>query len=60
MSKLVSSGALAAANQKQTMVISASSSAAPGPSPVAVTTVVSSTPSVVMSTIAQGERVFVW
>ncbi|XP_057176618.1 BRCA2-interacting transcriptional repressor EMSY isoform X2 [Triplophysa rosa] len=52
MSKLVSSGAFAAANQKQTMVISAS--AAPGPSPVAVTTVVSSTPSVVMSTIAQG------
>ncbi|KAA0704430.1 BRCA2-interacting transcriptional repressor EMSY [Triplophysa tibetana] len=52
MSKLVSSGAFSAANQKQTMVISAS--AAPGPSPVAVTTVVSSTPSVVMSTIAQG------
>lgn len=57
MSKLVSSGAFSAANQKQTMVISAS--AAPGPSPVAVTTVVSSTPSVVMSTIAQGERVCV-
>lgn len=54
VSKLVSSGALTASNQKQTMVISASSSAAPGPSPVAVTTVVSSTPSVVMSTIAQG------
>ncbi|XP_051541996.1 BRCA2-interacting transcriptional repressor EMSY-like isoform X2 [Myxocyprinus asiaticus] len=54
MSKLVSSGALMVANQKQTMVISAGSSAAPGPSPVAVTTVVSSSPSVVMSTIAQG------
>ncbi|XP_051767399.1 BRCA2-interacting transcriptional repressor EMSY isoform X1 [Ctenopharyngodon idella] len=51
VSKLVSSAALTASNQKQTMVIS---SAAPGPSPVAVTTVVSSTPSVVMSTIAQG------
>ncbi|XP_073685851.1 BRCA2-interacting transcriptional repressor EMSY isoform X2 [Garra rufa] len=54
VSKLVSSAALTASNQKQTMVISAGSSAAPGPSPVAVTTVVSSTPSVVMSTIAQG------
>ncbi|XP_051540660.1 BRCA2-interacting transcriptional repressor EMSY-like [Myxocyprinus asiaticus] len=54
MSKLVSSGALTAANQRQTMVISAGSSPAPGPSPVAVTTMVSSSPSVVMSTIAQG------
>ncbi|XP_073672090.1 BRCA2-interacting transcriptional repressor EMSY isoform X3 [Paramisgurnus dabryanus] len=54
MSKLVSSAALSAAAQKQTMVISASSSAVPGPSPVAVTTMVSSSPSVVMSTIAQG------
>ncbi|XP_050976932.1 BRCA2-interacting transcriptional repressor EMSY isoform X3 [Labeo rohita] len=57
VSKLVSSAALTASNQKQTMVISASSSAAPGPSPVAVTTVVSSTPSVVMSTIAQGVKI---
>ncbi|KAL1267226.1 hypothetical protein QQF64_002901, partial [Cirrhinus molitorella] len=54
VSKLVSSAALTASSQKQTMVISAGSSAAPGPSPVAVTSVVSSTPSVVMSTIAQG------
>ncbi|XP_073730740.1 BRCA2-interacting transcriptional repressor EMSY isoform X1 [Misgurnus anguillicaudatus] len=54
MSKLVSSAALSAAAQKQTMVISASSSVVPGPGPVAVTTMVSSTPSVVMSTIAQG------
>ncbi|XP_051971632.1 BRCA2-interacting transcriptional repressor EMSY-like isoform X2 [Xyrauchen texanus] len=54
MSKLVSSGALTVANQRQTMVISAGSCPAPGPSPVAVTTMVSSTPSVVMSTIAQG------
>ncbi|XP_077099960.1 BRCA2-interacting transcriptional repressor EMSY isoform X2 [Siphateles boraxobius] len=54
VSKLVSSAALTASNQKQTMVISAGSCAAPGPSAVAVTTVVSSSPSVVMSTIAQG------
>uniref|UniRef100_A0A672QYM7 BRCA2-interacting transcriptional repressor EMSY-like n=1 Tax=Sinocyclocheilus grahami TaxID=75366 RepID=A0A672QYM7_SINGR len=54
VSKLVSSAALNAASHKQTMVISAGSAAAPGPSPVAVTTMVSSTPSVVMSTIAQG------
>ncbi|KAK7121123.1 hypothetical protein R3I94_020933 [Phoxinus phoxinus] len=54
VSKLVSSAALTASNQKQTMVISAGSCAAPGPSAVAVTTMVSSSPSVVMSTIAQG------
>ncbi|XP_039526260.1 BRCA2-interacting transcriptional repressor EMSY [Pimephales promelas] len=54
VSKLVSSAALTASNQKQTMVISAGSCATPGPSAVAVTTVVSSSPSVVMSTIAQG------
>ncbi|KAI4877471.1 hypothetical protein NFI96_015437 [Prochilodus magdalenae] len=53
MSKLVSSSVLTSTNQKQTMVISAGTSAAPGPSPVAVTTVVSSTPAVVMSTMAQ-------
>uniref|UniRef100_A0A8C1WMP5 BRCA2-interacting transcriptional repressor EMSY n=1 Tax=Cyprinus carpio TaxID=7962 RepID=A0A8C1WMP5_CYPCA len=55
VSKLVSSAALSASSHKQTMVISAGSAAALGPSPVAVTTTVSSTPSVVMSTIAQGE-----
>ncbi|XP_016344747.1 BRCA2-interacting transcriptional repressor EMSY-like isoform X2 [Sinocyclocheilus anshuiensis] len=54
VSKLVSSAALNASSQKQTMVLSAGSAAALGPSPVAVTTMVSSTPSVVMSTIAQG------
>ncbi|XP_016417319.1 BRCA2-interacting transcriptional repressor EMSY-like [Sinocyclocheilus rhinocerous] len=55
VSKLVSSAAFNASSQKQTMVLSAAGSAvAPGPSPVAVTTMVSSTPSVVMSTIAQG------
>uniref|UniRef100_A0A8C1GG45 BRCA2-interacting transcriptional repressor EMSY n=1 Tax=Cyprinus carpio TaxID=7962 RepID=A0A8C1GG45_CYPCA len=54
VSKLVSSAALSASSHKQTMVISAGSAAALGPSPVAVTTTVSSTPSVVMSTIAQG------
>uniref|UniRef100_A0A8C1WMT6 BRCA2-interacting transcriptional repressor EMSY n=1 Tax=Cyprinus carpio TaxID=7962 RepID=A0A8C1WMT6_CYPCA len=55
VSKLVSSAALSASSHKQTMVISAGSAAALGPSPVAVTTTVSSTPSVVMSTIAQGD-----
>uniref|UniRef100_A0A3B4CMP0 BRCA2-interacting transcriptional repressor EMSY n=1 Tax=Pygocentrus nattereri TaxID=42514 RepID=A0A3B4CMP0_PYGNA len=53
MSKLVSSSMLSSTNQKQTMVISANTSNAPGPSSVAVTTVVSSTPAVVMSTMAQ-------
>ncbi|XP_073769644.1 BRCA2-interacting transcriptional repressor EMSY isoform X6 [Danio rerio] len=58
VSKLVSSAALTASSQKQTMVISAGgSSVAPGPGPVAVTTVVSSTPSVVMSTVAQGVKI---
>ncbi|XP_058644386.1 BRCA2-interacting transcriptional repressor EMSY isoform X2 [Onychostoma macrolepis] len=57
VSKLVSSAALNAASHKQTMVISAGSAVAPGPSPVAVTTMVSSTPSVVMSTIAQGVKI---
>ncbi|KTF78862.1 hypothetical protein cypCar_00042663, partial [Cyprinus carpio] len=46
VSKLVSSAALSASSHKQTMVISAGSAAALGPSPVAVTTTVSSTPSV--------------
>lgn len=54
VSKLVSSAALNASSHKQTMVISAGSGTALGPCPVAVTTMVSSTPSVVMSTIAQG------
>uniref|UniRef100_W5KNA4 BRCA2-interacting transcriptional repressor EMSY n=1 Tax=Astyanax mexicanus TaxID=7994 RepID=W5KNA4_ASTMX len=53
MSKLVSSSMLTATNQKQTMVISAGTSVAPAPAPVAVTTVVSSTPTVVMSTTSQ-------
>lgn len=51
VSKLVSSSAVTSSCQKQTMVISAGSTTAP--SPVAVTTVVSSTPTVVMSTVAQ-------
>uniref|UniRef100_A0A8C2HRR0 BRCA2-interacting transcriptional repressor EMSY n=1 Tax=Cyprinus carpio TaxID=7962 RepID=A0A8C2HRR0_CYPCA len=54
VSKLVSSAALSASSHKQTMVLSAGPAAALGPSHVAVTTTVSSTPSVVMSTIAQG------
>uniref|UniRef100_A0A8C1PJQ8 BRCA2-interacting transcriptional repressor EMSY n=1 Tax=Cyprinus carpio TaxID=7962 RepID=A0A8C1PJQ8_CYPCA len=59
VSKLVSSAALSASSHKQTMVLSAGPAAALGPSHVAVTTTVSSTPSVVMSTIAQGECVCV-
>ncbi|KAK3521780.1 hypothetical protein QTP70_018299 [Hemibagrus guttatus] len=51
VSKLVSSSAATSSGQKQTMVISAGNTTAPGP--VAVTTVVSSTPAVVMSTVAQ-------
>ncbi|KAI5629179.1 BRCA2-interacting transcriptional repressor EMSY isoform X4 [Silurus asotus] len=51
VSKLVSSSAVTSSGQKQTMVISAGNTNAP--SPVAVTTVVSSTPAVVMSTVAQ-------
>uniref|UniRef100_A0A8C1XYS8 BRCA2-interacting transcriptional repressor EMSY n=1 Tax=Cyprinus carpio TaxID=7962 RepID=A0A8C1XYS8_CYPCA len=54
VSKLVSSAALSASSHKQTMVLSAGPATALGPSHVAVTTTVSSTPSVVMSTIAQG------
>ncbi|TSK16194.1 BRCA2-interacting transcriptional repressor EMSY [Bagarius yarrelli] len=51
VSKLVSSSTAASSGQKQTMVISAGANTAP--SSVAVTTVVSSTPTVVMSTVAQ-------
>ncbi|KAM9456365.1 BRCA2-interacting transcriptional repressor EMSY [Clarias gariepinus] len=51
VSKLVSSSAGTSSVQKQTMVISAGTTTAPGP--VAVTTVVSSTPTMVMSTVAQ-------
>ncbi|CAJ1063403.1 BRCA2-interacting transcriptional repressor EMSY isoform X4 [Xyrichtys novacula] len=50
LSKLGSSSILATPTQKQTVVFPASSS--PSPNTVAVTTVVSSTPSVVMSTMA--------
>uniref|UniRef100_A0A8C1PKV2 BRCA2-interacting transcriptional repressor EMSY n=1 Tax=Cyprinus carpio TaxID=7962 RepID=A0A8C1PKV2_CYPCA len=57
VSKLVSSAALSASSHKQTMVLSAGPAAALGPSHVAVTTTVSSTPSVVMSTIAQGVKI---
>ncbi|KAJ8348621.1 hypothetical protein SKAU_G00272100 [Synaphobranchus kaupii] len=52
--KLVSTSMLSSSNQKQTVVIPANSIASPAPATVAVTTVVSSTPSVVMSSIAQG------
>uniref|UniRef100_A0A8C7ILM7 BRCA2-interacting transcriptional repressor EMSY n=1 Tax=Oncorhynchus kisutch TaxID=8019 RepID=A0A8C7ILM7_ONCKI len=54
MSKLVSTSMLTSANQKQTVLIPASSSPSSAPNTVAVTTMVSSSPSVVMSTIAQG------
>ncbi|XP_071195414.1 BRCA2-interacting transcriptional repressor EMSY isoform X3 [Salvelinus alpinus] len=54
MSKLVSTSMLTSANQKQTVFIPASSSPSSAPNTVAVTTMVSSSPSVVMSTIAQG------
>uniref|UniRef100_A0A4W5R9M0 BRCA2-interacting transcriptional repressor EMSY n=1 Tax=Hucho hucho TaxID=62062 RepID=A0A4W5R9M0_9TELE len=54
MSKLVSTSMLTSANQKQTVFIPASSSPSSVPNTVAVTTMVSSSPSVVMSTIAQG------
>uniref|UniRef100_A0A9J8ARA4 BRCA2-interacting transcriptional repressor EMSY n=1 Tax=Cyprinus carpio carpio TaxID=630221 RepID=A0A9J8ARA4_CYPCA len=57
VSKLVSSAALSASSHKQTMVLSAGPAGALGPSHVAVTTTVSSTPSVVMSTIAQGVKI---
>uniref|UniRef100_A0A8C9V4K3 BRCA2-interacting transcriptional repressor EMSY n=1 Tax=Scleropages formosus TaxID=113540 RepID=A0A8C9V4K3_SCLFO len=57
VSKLVSTSMLTSSSQKQTVVIPASSSPSPVPATVAVTTVVSSTPSVVMSTIAQGVKI---
>ncbi|XP_035290118.1 BRCA2-interacting transcriptional repressor EMSY [Anguilla anguilla] len=52
--KLVSTSMLTSSSQKQTVVIPASSAPSSAPATVAVTTMVSSTPSVVMSTIAQG------
>ncbi|XP_029458020.1 BRCA2-interacting transcriptional repressor EMSY isoform X2 [Rhinatrema bivittatum] len=63
VTKLVPTSVIASTTQKQPVVITASqsslvssSSSSPSPTPttVAVTTVVSSTPSVVMSTVAQG------
>lgn len=52
MSKLGSTSMLTTPTQKQTVVFPASSSPSSNPSAIAVTTVVSSTPSVVMSTVA--------
>ncbi|KAM4545164.1 BRCA2-interacting transcriptional repressor EMSY isoform 3-T3 [Odontesthes bonariensis] len=52
LSKLGSASVLATQTQKQTVVFPASSSPSSIPNTVAVTTVVSSTPSVVMSTMA--------
>ncbi|KAM7373985.1 hypothetical protein PAMP_006665 [Pampus punctatissimus] len=52
LSKLASSSVLTTPTQKQTVVFPASSSPSSIPNTVAVTTVVSSTPSVVMSTVA--------
>ncbi|KAJ8276579.1 hypothetical protein COCON_G00083310 [Conger conger] len=52
--KLVSTSMLTSSSQKQTVVIPAGPAPSPSPATVAVTTMVSSTPSVVMSTIAQG------
>ncbi|XP_072230689.1 BRCA2-interacting transcriptional repressor EMSY isoform X1 [Leuresthes tenuis] len=52
LSKLGSTSVLATQTQKQTVVFPASSSPSSIPNTVAVTTVVSSTPSVVMSTMA--------
>ncbi|XP_062392431.1 BRCA2-interacting transcriptional repressor EMSY isoform X2 [Sardina pilchardus] len=54
MSKLVSTSVLSSSSQKQTVVIPTCSNAGSGPNTVAVTTVVASSPSVVMSTVAQG------
>ncbi|KAL0994587.1 hypothetical protein UPYG_G00124480 [Umbra pygmaea] len=54
MSKLVSTSMLTQGSHKQTVFIPASSSPSSTPNTVAVTTIVSSSPSVVMSTIAQG------
>lgn len=52
LSKLASTSVLTTPTQKQTVVFPASSSPSSNPNTVAVTTVVSSTPSVVMSTVA--------
>uniref|UniRef100_A0A4W6D568 BRCA2-interacting transcriptional repressor EMSY n=1 Tax=Lates calcarifer TaxID=8187 RepID=A0A4W6D568_LATCA len=52
MSKLGSTSMLTTPTQKQTVVFPASSSPSTNPNTIAVTTVVSSTPSVVMSTVA--------
>uniref|UniRef100_A0A6Q2Z8A0 BRCA2-interacting transcriptional repressor EMSY n=1 Tax=Esox lucius TaxID=8010 RepID=A0A6Q2Z8A0_ESOLU len=57
MSKLVSTSMLTSASQKQTVFIPASSSPSSTPNTVAVTTMVTSSPSVVMSTIAQGVKI---
>ncbi|XP_046899198.1 BRCA2-interacting transcriptional repressor EMSY [Hypomesus transpacificus] len=54
VSKLVSTSMLTSASQKQTVVIPASSAPSSSPNTVAVTTMVTSSPSVVMSTIAHG------
>ncbi|XP_062870442.1 BRCA2-interacting transcriptional repressor EMSY [Trichomycterus rosablanca] len=53
VSKLVSSSGVTSSTQKQTMVISAANTSATSSGSVAVTTVVSSTPTVVMSTVSQ-------
>ncbi|XP_029375132.1 BRCA2-interacting transcriptional repressor EMSY isoform X2 [Echeneis naucrates] len=52
VSKLGSTSVLTTPTQKQTVVFPASSSPSTNPNTIAVTTVVSSTPSVVMSTVA--------
>ncbi|XP_071362687.1 BRCA2-interacting transcriptional repressor EMSY isoform X1 [Trachinotus anak] len=52
MSKLGSTSMLTTPTQKQTVVFPASSSPSTNPNTIAVTTVVSSTPSVVMSTVS--------
>ncbi|XP_040907930.1 BRCA2-interacting transcriptional repressor EMSY isoform X2 [Toxotes jaculatrix] len=53
VSKLGSTSMLTTPTQKQTVMFPASSSSSTNPNTIAVTTVVSSTPSVVMSTVAQ-------
>ncbi|KAM4620696.1 BRCA2-interacting transcriptional repressor EMSY isoform 2-T2 [Polymixia lowei] len=53
MSKLASTSMLTSSSHKQTVVFPASANPATNPNTVAVTTVVSSSPSVVMSTVAQ-------
>lgn len=55
MSKLVSTSVLTSSSQKQTVVIPTSPNPGSCTNTVAVTSVVSSTPSVVMSTVAQGK-----